>query len=191
MALIFWREGYNQISSALIATLLSSSYLRLYDIDTTKHAEILANSKRFENLACRTLQLCGDSDSMKATQNLMRKVEEFGSTTPIQISIAGNCMDFISHPVFQNLTVIIWFNKILPDTPSFHIGLVSLLFPFIAPWALKFRDKKPRLIVDEDEFEDLEEEDDQIYGNEFLQDIAQTNDMTFKLNKNSSLRGIY
>ncbi len=112
MALIFWREGRNQISAALVATLISNSYLRRYDIDTAKYTELLTNSKRFESLACSTLQLCDDSDNLTATRTLMRQVEEFGSTTPIQIALAGQCMDFISHPVFQNLTSIIWYDQL-------------------------------------------------------------------------------
>lgn len=75
----------------------------------------------------------------------MRRINEFGESTPIQISIAANAMDFISHPSFQYLSVVVWYNKILPDTPNLFI-LTSVLFPFLAPWILHYRDKKPSTI---------------------------------------------
>ncbi len=128
MALIFWREGRNQISAALVATLISNSYLRRHDIDTAKYTELLTNSKRFENLACRTLQLCDDSDDLTATRTLMRQVEEFGCTTPIQIALAGQCMDFISHPVFQNLTSIIWYDQSKTMNSNDSSSNILLLF---------------------------------------------------------------
>lgn len=72
----------------------------------------------------------------------MRRINEFGESTPIQISIAANAMDFIAHPSFQYLSVVVWYNKILPDTPNLYI-LTSVFVPFLAPWILHYRDKKP------------------------------------------------
>ena len=102
----------------MIASLILKSYLKKYDEDSSKSAELIEKKMKFEELACRTLQLSEKSDQMIAKKMLMTRVNEFSNTTPIQIAIASNSMDFISSPCFQNLTTLIWYNKILPDTPK-------------------------------------------------------------------------
>lgn len=106
----------------MIASLILKSYLNKYDEDSSKSEELTEKKNKFEDLACKTLQLCEKSDQSIAQKMLMARVNEFSNTTPIQIAIAANSMDFISSPCFQNLTTLIWYNKILPDTPKSSVS---------------------------------------------------------------------
>ncbi len=106
----------------MIATLIFNSYKKNYDRDTSKYKELEEKSQYFENLACGTLQLCDVRDELTAHQLLMKRISEFGESTPIQISLAANANDFISHSSFQYLSVIVWYNKILPDTSNLSVS---------------------------------------------------------------------
>ena len=129
MALLFWREGKNQISSALFAVIICNAYCEMNDIDSTKYSDLKKMSSNFQDLACQLLQICTDSDKIKTEQMLQSRITEFSDTTPIQLALTGQALDFVGHDSFQNLIIKKWHDRVLPITSNLYLFL-SIFMPF-------------------------------------------------------------
>jgi hypothetical protein len=61
---------------------------------------------------------------------LQTKISEFSDTTPIQLALTGQALDFVGHDSFQNLIIKKWFNRISPITSNFNL-FFSIFLPFL------------------------------------------------------------
>ncbi|CAF0977505.1 unnamed protein product [Brachionus calyciflorus] len=135
---IFWNEGENQISNALIAYKILKSMAKLFEESST---DLLKMANKYEQLACDSLTKSNELNEIKTEYLLIRPVRQFSHITVLQIANSGECLNFLSHPECQNFLEKIWYHKIYPNTPSYRIYL-SMIFPLVAPIIVHFGDKK-------------------------------------------------
>jgi hypothetical protein len=119
------------------------------------------------------LEACSTLDDEKAQSLLLKKVPEFGFSTPLQIAVTANDLDFVSQRCCQHLLIKLWFNRIMPDTNK-YVFYVSMFFPFIAPALVDMGSRRKRSqemansesINDygNDDGSDGDSEDDEDYG---------------------------
>ena len=79
-------------------------------------------NRNFQTIACKLLQLCAESDTIKAQQMLQSKINDFGETTPIQLAVAGQSLEFVGHNCFQNLIIKKWYKKISPISSRLNVS---------------------------------------------------------------------
>lgn len=140
LADIFWREGQDQISAALLAVKLIKSYATIFE---EQSVDLLQKANYYENLACKALQISQELNPVNTEYLLIKRIKEYSGVTCFQIAMSSYCINFLSHPACQNLLVKIWYQNILPDTPKTRL-YSSLVCPILAPWLVYFREKKKR-----------------------------------------------
>ena len=108
----------NSICSALFASIVFKKYADYFD---DKRSLYLKMADDFENLAFGVLDMCTDQDQDKIEKLLIRQVPEFGYRTALQIAIAADALNFISHIWCQRLLTKLWFNRLIIDSPTLEV----------------------------------------------------------------------
>mgnify|MGYP003334083328 CR=1 FL=1 len=143
MAEIFWRESEGDaLVLALVGAAACDFISKLSKTYDTKNV-IATHKKKFTDLAIGLL-----SDSIKIDNDNTRKFltqihPEYGQLTPLEIAVNGNVIAFVAHSFVQHELDTIWLGRI--SKLAFESGrnrewvyYSSLLFPFGAPFWLKF-----------------------------------------------------
>ena len=88
-------------------------------------------------MAYDLLDICFKKNEDKAKNLLIKRVQEYGNSTPLQLAIVAHDLKFVSHLCCQKLLIKLWFGKVIPETPALRL-YASIAFPPLAPVAVNF-----------------------------------------------------
>ncbi|PAA65773.1 hypothetical protein BOX15_Mlig022392g1, partial [Macrostomum lignano] len=137
LAVLFWKNGKNQISTALIGRLLLQHMAE--DADSNDEMELKsvfeADSQRFEELALGVLAKCYERNRDITKAVLIRELPMWNSQTPLAIAEGSQCLDFMHHSSVQDLLTMIWMGGMVTNTATWRI-ITCLFLPFLTPFLI-------------------------------------------------------
>ena len=92
-------------------------------------------------MAFNVLDVCFKKNEEKTKSLLIKPVQEYGNSTPLQLAIMARDLKFVSHLSCQKLLIKLWFGKVIPETSPVKL-YTSMLIPLIAPMTVNFIQSK-------------------------------------------------
>ncbi|XP_033724836.1 transient receptor potential cation channel subfamily M member-like 2 isoform X2 [Pecten maximus] len=127
MAKLFWKQGKEPTSAALVAFGLMTAMARKTD-DCELAKKLHVNADEFCLLSVNVLNECYELDEHKAQDLLVRELDHWGSATCVLIAVETDNKHFISQTACQSLLNSVWMGKLSPDN-----GTISMLTCVLCP----------------------------------------------------------
>lgn len=188
----FWKDGQNQIGSALVACsmLKATSDLASDDGELELSRGLQVHAGWSEKMANDVILKCYFKRKKMAQKLLVRKLELFGGTTLFRLADTNTLMKFMGQTCCQTKLNLIWKGNMAVNTPNWKILLCFVIYPVMI-WFIKFKKENDDEFDDEfDEFEEVSHDNPKKKSRDLPDKIKPEDDSKQKMNEQAGTEEI-